>query len=764
MGQWPSKNFLELYRNGANIANTRYTVSNFENSKAASFINQIKISGQKTVQTRDDLQYIPTALLSAQVDNYNSYPDKNAVKDAVVDGSDAVGQLWWVQDEKCFYQLVKWGSNAPTDNVWAKANINSASVDDSGNVVTKSTKINTDDDKYKKFITSITINADGTYSYTADTLHIKQSLLNGLNSYQIGDINGNGLSTQEFEAISSINWNPDKDSPFNLTYSTNTIKVIGPRHHGGSVEGDFLTSATLSSIGVLTGTSGKFSTEIVQRNSIAPFKQNSTYINTQGIFTSSIDGIPSVLQNGADKIITNAYIDSTAKLHVCYAFPRQWLHDDITAYNDDLNVWLTYFVNGKEYVSYLPVANIAYINNTYTYNSGIMSGEWYEKYEKTIKDIKDSIIQGSGNTSDLSNTITTYNKDTNIRIDNLSSYTYNSYSYVRDFINNHALLDSVSSYQGSNWTYLGYNVGGKLGTSYWAPASATNQGPLSAYTYSFFDDYLADIENRLTGKEKTYTLPSSSGTVTWTVYKADGSTVLKTYTSSSITVEYGCYVSASGIHPVWTYTNGNAKLTSTSGSWGTTVPTLTNNKYTFDDISISKQQLKQSSISRSQSVTGVTLYGVKSFVIDGYGKLVRKDATNKSTSNSFTFSCNDAFGTIKWWGAVADNPSTWTGNVTSKLPGLKSSNGNNNNAKKIVISGADATTSTSKKYFVYIYRSDCGTLSSASVPGADATKWFNTATPKTVQVTSSTNGYTDNYYLVYSLNENALAGAQLTFE
>ena len=124
MGQWPSKNFIDTNSSVTSIMGNRFSVGNFKDENAFGFLNQIKISGQKTVQTKADLQYIPVNLLSSAFDNYNSYPDGQ--KPAKPDGSDALGQLWWVQDEKCFYQLVKWGANAPTDNIWAKSNISTS--------------------------------------------------------------------------------------------------------------------------------------------------------------------------------------------------------------------------------------------------------------------------------------------------------------------------------------------------------------------------------------------------------------------------------------------------------------------------------------------------------------------------------------------------------------------------------------------------------------------------------------------------------------
>lgn len=52
-----------------------------------------EVSGHKTVQTFDDLNTIPNAILSKSKVNLNN---------------DAIGQIWYVVDTQKYYQLVNW--------------------------------------------------------------------------------------------------------------------------------------------------------------------------------------------------------------------------------------------------------------------------------------------------------------------------------------------------------------------------------------------------------------------------------------------------------------------------------------------------------------------------------------------------------------------------------------------------------------------------------------------------------------------------------
>ena len=70
------------------------------NPSAYGIVKAVEVSGYKTVNTKQDLLSIADAILS---DNSTS----------------AIGQQWYVQSEKCFYQLIDW-DNRKTESGWKK--------------------------------------------------------------------------------------------------------------------------------------------------------------------------------------------------------------------------------------------------------------------------------------------------------------------------------------------------------------------------------------------------------------------------------------------------------------------------------------------------------------------------------------------------------------------------------------------------------------------------------------------------------------------
>lgn len=70
------------------------------NPSAYGIVKAVEVSGYKTVNTKQDLLSIADAILS---DNITS----------------AIGQQWYVQSEKCFYQLIDW-DNRKTESGWKK--------------------------------------------------------------------------------------------------------------------------------------------------------------------------------------------------------------------------------------------------------------------------------------------------------------------------------------------------------------------------------------------------------------------------------------------------------------------------------------------------------------------------------------------------------------------------------------------------------------------------------------------------------------------
>lgn len=70
------------------------------NPSAYGIVKATEVTGHKTVNTKQDLLFLADAILS---DNITS----------------AIGQQWYVQSEKCFYQLIDW-DNRKTESGWKK--------------------------------------------------------------------------------------------------------------------------------------------------------------------------------------------------------------------------------------------------------------------------------------------------------------------------------------------------------------------------------------------------------------------------------------------------------------------------------------------------------------------------------------------------------------------------------------------------------------------------------------------------------------------
>ena len=793
MGQWPSKNFIDVMDTAASIMANRYSIGNFRDKNAMGFLNQIKISGQKTVQTKADLSYIPANLLSSNSDNYSSYPDSSK-PDAVVDGSDALGQLWWVQDEKCFYQLVKWGSNAPTDNVWAKANIKSAVVDDKGNVTIETTKVNTDDGKNSYWITSFEIRGDGTYSYTKDTLHIEENKESD-NTYS------NTSSTQEFEVLDNIKWNPSNTKPFNLTYSHRKVKVLSQAHHDGSFEGDFLTSASLSSTGTLSGTTGKFSNKNINDTFVTRIlpghidKDGTIFPGTQYLDTEALiysNGLPML---SGPSILSYAYIDSTGKLITYYGVARNWLHDKINTYNDANKAWFTYYANGKEYIGYFSVASVSGKDlNSYEYTAGIINDDLMKRYESKINDISNSY-------NNLSSYVKSSYSYLNDYLDNTITYLQNksaeNNTYLKDYVDNNALVNSIASYSGPASTYIAYNVNNKYLVTYMEPASSTNQGPLSAYTYSFFEDYIKDIEERLHPKEVSYsTALTKLYTIKYNVYRADDKTkLITTYdsTASSITVEEGNYVEATNITNTWVGGNGMMIPTSTSGSWGNKFGTdvIVNktdpskpNYFTAKTLNWTLRQVTSAvNLGITQTLVGISKYGAKKLVTkDGHIEKYEPVNTLGSVSGtSFSISVKGPQYDC-WYGFTDQDPLTWANNqdITDLLINtieketcdgkscftkMQHTGGYINIQDKSPIALKN-TTLGNPKYFIYIYNGTQKVTKAIQGGATPVTGAFRMSEQKTVIIKSRTNGYPKKYTVLRCTDNNQtdFSGTNLEFK
>lgn len=117
------------------------------------------IAGHHTVDKLENLYNIPDFILSQE-----TYADQISSK-----GEDAIGQLWYVESEKCLYMLINW-ANRRSANGWSKTNIKSI-LDPSG---ASSTQYLNKDKVYDN-ITSVTMEGDGTISYVGWTQDIRYS-------------------------------------------------------------------------------------------------------------------------------------------------------------------------------------------------------------------------------------------------------------------------------------------------------------------------------------------------------------------------------------------------------------------------------------------------------------------------------------------------------------------------------------------------------------------------------------------------------------
>ena len=77
-------------------------ISNNISDTGWSIVKSSEIGGHRRVDTKNNLYNLTIPVLSEDTT-----------------GNDAIGQLWYVQDEDCFYQLVNW-QNRKNSNGWKK--------------------------------------------------------------------------------------------------------------------------------------------------------------------------------------------------------------------------------------------------------------------------------------------------------------------------------------------------------------------------------------------------------------------------------------------------------------------------------------------------------------------------------------------------------------------------------------------------------------------------------------------------------------------
>ena len=715
------------------------------------------IAGHHTVNTLDNLYNIPDFILSQEC-----YADK------VGNGADALGQLWYVEDASAIYMLVNWNERRNI-NGWSKTNIRSV-IGPDGKVNVSYFNTNSDEycktygpikEKSTEWITSITMYGDGTYTYSTDGLHFVKS--NSTYTYSSND------STSTFNVIDSINYNPSNDNPHQISYNVKEVKVLSQNHHTGSFKGDFLTSASLSNTGTLSGSTGKFTnvekygSQVLTKTDYNP-TEVPDFLDTDTGEITCAPGSNIPRYTYGTYIVSNVSIDSNGTLSYSRGLARNWLHDNIVTENDSNNVWYTYQTNGVKHVGYIPVATISGDNlDSYEYTAGVVNKDFINRYETKINAISVS-----------------YN--------NALTYLESSYSYIKEFIDKNVLINSITSYSGPASTYIGYNINDKLKLAYINSASSTNQGPLSAYTYNYFNDHVTDVENRLNAKEITKSKQLPSPKVKWIVYKSDGTTQVGSVLTDkfSITVERGCYVKADDISITWPKGTNYMVPLSTNGTWGNDLNTAiksndANSLYlTVNSISWPKRQITSLTVTGIyQTLTGITTYGANTLITKqnsiGEWVLQRKNAANTLSSTDKTmFSINISQPINYWYGFTFEDPTKWQSgaNITDLLINTIERTTNNgiscftkgttSKAQITIVNGSpirlDNTTDGSPGYFIYIYRTEYNhKLKSAILNNStDITPSFLFSEQKKVKITSRTNGYVQEYWVLWSSGINAM--------
>lgn len=588
------------------------------------------VAGHHTVLSKSDLLSIKSFTLSPTT--YGTY---------ISGGEDAIGQLWYVQNENAFYQLISW-TNRAKESGWSKTNLKAATNPD-GSVVSETTKTDIG------WLTGITVNGDGKLFNSNSPLAKKETT--SVAAYTSGE------STFKIPVVTYIGIGSDGKT---IDYTTYSYTLLSQAHHGGSKEGDFLTKVSLSSTGTLSGVNGVFSNESLNSNWDYANATNASYM----------------VNDNDNCVVTYTYIDKTGKTHSTYAkIPP--IVSDVTFKQESDTVY-TYFC----YASGSTISKTGYPATT-----NIATGE------------------------------------------------------------NHGL--PIVSYDGP---------GLMMPTTY----SHINT------TYDYIEDtardWITDIEERLTGTYTLKNIGSISHSIKWTRYKADGTTKYSdTSTSASLSALVGDWVEAEYTGS-WSRTTNSATVTSTSGDWGTsavsTDPSSTGG--TFTTKTYSKKQITSrgttTSIGGNQTINWFRGTTAKSLVISN-GKLQKQDGQSVSGSCSVgNFTYYGGWETCRWYGATSINPATATADELNTL--MSGSTLSKDKSWQKNFSGK-ATTSATNKYWIYIFPIDY-TISQASIPGADATKWFSMDSSNTCSYTM-TNGYAFKYRYIYTLNENALsAGPTLT--
>lgn len=160
MGNWPS----DYVATGITSGFGGKVVSNNWNEGGFGVTDSVMISGHRTVATKADLYSIPSQILSSKASN----------KATNNNGTDALGQLWYVEDEKSFYQLIDWGKRTDTSGIgWSKTNIKATNAPGGGS----NTQYANTNGSGGDCIKDLTLTGDGTLTYNGWNLNMSNDQL-----------------------------------------------------------------------------------------------------------------------------------------------------------------------------------------------------------------------------------------------------------------------------------------------------------------------------------------------------------------------------------------------------------------------------------------------------------------------------------------------------------------------------------------------------------------------------------------------------------
>ncbi len=651
-GNWPSSNYVStdaVSGFGAKVVSNNFKQNGFGVTDA------IMISGHRTVATLDDLYTIPRAILSSTYSNSATEALKSNV-----DGADAIGEQWYVQSEKAWYQLKDWSKFNSKDG-WEKCiDITTSYMD---NVFTNIENKSGDQSKAIEELKTAYTYFQNTYTY----LQGKVTYYDNAYAYLQGKV-------KDYDTAYSYN---------KLAYSWTQDQITN-------------NNANISNL----------------NTAYSYFKETYTYIQGK---VKDYDTAYSYFKE------TYTYIQDKVTY---YDNAYGYLQDKVVEYDNAYK----YFNDSYTYL-------VSYIAITYSKSQGSIdssNGNLAYKLdgrELKISPRKDDNALSFGSEFDV--------------VTNVTSYTYDG--------DGDGEVDKTSTF-----VYI---------TTKTLPSLGTTEGTaFDGASGNAIKKWMDDIEARLTGTTNYKTVGTITTHVSWTRYKADGSTKYDTPTSDAdLTVFMGDWIEAE-YYVVWARTTSSATVNSTSGPWGNSAISTdaSSTGGTLETKKISKVQLT----GKGSSQTTNSAQKIEWYIGDSTSSLVvtngvvRKQNGSKQyqTTTAKTYRVSATNDVCRWYGATSLNVSSAT---TDQIKGILSSLSSDSSWSKDLTKAGK--TDATNKYYIYIWPQSAGKVTQASIPGADATGWFSISNLKEIEITAD-NGFAIKYYYIYALNENALsAGPTITF-